>query len=358
MRLACQVLTVSTALTLAGCAAAGRTRPTATPTIGCASGELAGQGSTAQAAAMTRWLEQYHATCPHADVRYEANGSGAGQQAFIAASADFAGSDSPLSTADQAKANNRCRTGQAIHLPMLIGPVAVVYNLAGVKDLQFKPATLAKVFSGNVTRWNADEIKADNPVVPLPDAPIETVHRSDSSGTTDNFTSYLAATAPSEWRYGSGKTWQAPGGTGQAGSRGVGDEVTLNSGAISYVEWSVAQTFKLNIAKIYDSAGQYATLTSEAAGKTIANSDIVGSFDDLKLKLNYFSTVSGAYPIVQVTYEIICNKGNAPERQPLLKAFLTYLASGPAQASAGDLGYAPLPAKMRKAVTASVGLIG
>src|SRR5207302_8818407 len=133
--------------------------------------------------------------CSSANITYQGTGSGAGQQAFIAGTADFAGSDSPLAAADQPKADARCKTGAAIHLPMVVGPIAVVYNVSGVTSLQLKPATLAKIFAGKVTTWNDPTIGADNPGVTLPSTKILSVHRSDSSGTTDNFTKFLAKTA-------------------------------------------------------------------------------------------------------------------------------------------------------------------
>jgi phosphate transport system substrate-binding protein len=358
LRAVVAILALAATSTLASCGGAAETTGlTDGGTTKCVSGSVTGQGSTAQAAAMARWIGEHRSTCPGATITYQANGSGAGQQAFIAGSVDFAGSDSPLAIPEQAKANARCGSGQAIHLPILIGPVAVVYNLGGTHNLQLKPATLARIFDGSITRWNADQIRADNPGVALPERPIVTVHRADSSGTTDNFTGFLAVTAPEHWRYGASKVWQAPGGIGKDGGKGIGDEVSVNAGTISYVEWSVAQTARLDMAKIYNGSGQYATLTGESAGTTIDGSDVVGSFDDLKLKVNYFSTLPGAYPIVQVTYEIVCNRGHPADKLALLKSFLAYVASSKGQAAAGELGYAPLPPKLRKQVTSALDVL-
>src|SRR5205807_4083749 len=122
--------------------------------ISCASGSIKAQGSTAQANAVAQWIKNYQTACSGANLDYQATGSGAGQQAFIAGTADFAGSDSPLAAADQPKADARCKSGAAIHLPMVVGPIAVVYNVSGVSGLQLKPATIAKIFSGKVTTWN------------------------------------------------------------------------------------------------------------------------------------------------------------------------------------------------------------
>jgi phosphate transport system substrate-binding protein len=189
----------------------GSGAPSSNP-IACASGTLNAQGSTAQQNAINQWVKDYQTACSGANIVYQGTGSGAGQQAFIAGTADFAGSDSALAAADQPKADARCKTGPAIHLPMAVGPIAVVYNVQGVTGLQLKPETLAKIFAGKVTTWNDASIKADNPSANLPSTKITTVHRSDSSGTSDNFTKYLGtveATAGTLANYMPGK---GPGG--------------------------------------------------------------------------------------------------------------------------------------------------
>ena len=147
---------------------------------------------------MDEWIKAYQQKCSGATINYEGTGSGAGIQAFIAGTADFAGSDSALKDgAEQPQADARCAGGTAIHLPMVIGPIAVVYNVEGVDGLQLKPATLAKIFAGKITKWDDAAIKADNPSAKLPSTTIQPVHRSDESGTTDNFTKYLSKAAPS-----------------------------------------------------------------------------------------------------------------------------------------------------------------
>src|SRR5205814_9562128 len=143
--------------------------------ISCAQGSIKAQGSTAQGNAMTAWIKNYQSACNGATIDYTANGSGAGQQAFISGTADFAGSDSALAAADQAKADARCKSGPAIHLPMVVGPIAVVYKVSGVTSLQLKPATLAKIFAGKVTTWNDATIAADNPGATLPSTKLLSV---------------------------------------------------------------------------------------------------------------------------------------------------------------------------------------
>ena len=151
------------------------------------------------------------------------------------------------------------------------------------------------------------------------------MHRSDESGTTDNFTKYLSKTAESDWTFGNAKAWKAPGGTGAAKSDGVATQVKSTAGTISYVELSFAENSDLKMAKVKNGAGEYAELTGESAGKTIAGAKVEGTGNDLKLSIDYATTEPGAYPIVLVTYEIACSKGSA--KAAAIKGFLTYTAS-------------------------------
>lgn len=326
--------------------------------IDCVNGSLTAQGSTAQKNAMDQWIKAYQQACSGAQINYQGTGSGAGQQAFISGTADFAGSDSALKPEDQPKADARCKTGPAIHLPMVVGPIAVAYNVQGVKDLQLKPDTLAGIFGGKIKKWNDAAIKADNPNASLPDTAILAVHRSDSSGTTDNFTKYLTAAAPTAWTYSNDKVWKAPGGQAEKGNDGVGGAISKTPGAIGYVEWSFAQVNNLSVAKIQNGAGEYTELTNDSAGKTIASATQAGTGNDLKLKIDYTTKTPGAYPVVLVSYEIVCAKGTPSDKLNLLKSFLTYTSGADAQASVTKLGYAPLPDEVRTKVAQTVSSLG
>ncbi len=350
-------------LGLAACGSDTNNSPSAgsssTPTIDCKTGSLTAQGSTAQKNAMDEWVKTYQQTCSGAQINYQGTGSSAGVQAFTANTADFAGSDSALKAGDeQTKADARCTGGKAIDLPMVIGPIAVAYNLSGVKDLQLKPATLAKIFSGAITKWDDATIKADNPSASLPSTPISAVHRSDGSGTTGNFTKYLTATAGSDWTFGSDNAWKASGGQGAKGSDGVAAAVKQGDGSIGYVEYSFVQTNSLNAAKIYNGAGEYTALSPDAAAKAIAGAQVTGTSDDLTLKIDYATKGAGAYPIVLVTYEIVCTKGNPTDKAALLKSFLTYTSSKDGQKKLSDIGYAPLPDTLQSKVVTSINNIG
>ena len=321
----------------------------------CAAGSLTAQGSTAQKNAMDEWIKAYQGQCADAKISYEPTGSGAGVQAFLAGTADFAGSDSYLKDTEQPQADAKCPGGQALNLPMVVGPIAVVYNLAGVDGLQLDAPTLAKIFAGKITKWNDPAIAAQNSGAKLPSTAIQTVHRSDESGTTDNFTKYLSKTAESDWTFGNAKAWKAPGGTGAKGSDGVASAMKGSAGAIAYVELSFAENGNLQMAKIKNGAGEYTQLTGESAGKTIAGAKVVGTGNDLKMDIDYTTTEAGAYPIVLVTYEIACSKGSP--KAATIKGFLTYTSSTGGQSALADLGYAPLPDSVRTKVATSVAAI-
>lgn len=353
-------IALTATVALAACGTDDNSSGNASPTLaaGCASGTLNAQGSSAQANAMAQWAKAYQQNCQGSTINYQANGSGAGQQAFIAGTADFAGSDSPLAPADQTTATAHCETGAAVHLPMVVGPIAVVTNVSGADSLRFKPATLAGIFAGTITKWDDPTIATDNPDVKLPATTITAVHRADSSGTTDNFTKYLTSTATTAWTFDHDKVWKAPGGDAETGSDGVSAQIKKTDGSIGYIEWSFATLNSLRVAKIYNGAGEWSSLTADAAGKTIAGARVTGTGNDLQMTIDYKTNTAGAYPIVLVTYEIVCDKGNPAKTLPLIKSFLTYTSSTEGQGALTALGYAPLPETVRSKVASTVSALG
>jgi phosphate transport system substrate-binding protein len=318
----------------------------------CATGSLTAEGSSAQANAMAEWIKDYQGQCSGAKIGYTPSGSGAGVQSFTAGTADFAGSDSALKPEEHTTADAKCPGGVAMDLPMVVGPIAVVYNVDGVKGLQLDGPTLAKIFANKITKWNDPAIAAQNSGASLPSTAIQTVHRSDSSGTTDNFTKYLGAVDKADYTFDHDKTWKAPGGVGAKGSDGVAAKVKSTPGTLAYVELSFAQNSSLTMAKVKNGAGEYAELTADSAGKLIEGAKITGTAPDLTMTIDYTTTTAGAWPIGLVTYEIACSKGSAKAAD--IKAFLTYTSSTGGQSVLSDLGYAPLPESVRTKVAASV----
>jgi phosphate transport system substrate-binding protein len=353
-------IALTAALSLAACGSdnttsAGSGANASAAAGNCASGSLTAQGSTAQANAMAEWIKDYQGQCSGSKIDYQGTGSGAGVQAFIAGTADFVGSDSALKPEEHTQADPKCPGGIAMDLPMVVGPIAVVYNVDGLKDLQLDGATLAKIFTGKITKWNDPAIAAQNSGATLPSTPIQTVHRSDSSGTTDNFTKYLGSVDKADYTLAHDKAWKAPGGVGAKGSDGVAAKIKSTPGSLAYVELSFAQNDSLSMAKIKNGAGEYTELTGDSAGKTIEGAQVTGTAPDLTMTIDYSTTTAGAYPIVLVTYEIACSKGSAKAAD--IKAFLTYTSSTGGQSVLSGLGYAPLPETVRAKVAASVAAI-
>lgn len=324
----------------------------------CATGSLTASGSTAQKNAMADFTKAYQTKCSGATVNYQATGSGAGIIAFSSKQVDFAGSDSALKPEEQPKADARCGSGKAINLPMVTGPVALAYNLSGVDSLVLDAPTTANIFAGKISMWNDPAIAKLNSGAKLPGTKIQPFHRSDESGTTDNFQKYLTAAAPQAWTFGKGKKFGAPGGQSAAKSDGVTQAVKSNDGAITYVEKSFADNASLSVAKIATGASAPVELTADTAGKAVEAAKVVGTGKDLALKLDYATKADGAYPLILVTYEIVCEQGNDPAKLPLLKGFLGYTSSTAGQSTLKDLGYAPLPESIRSKVETTAAALG
>ncbi|MFJ5843150.1 phosphate ABC transporter substrate-binding protein PstS [Streptomyces shenzhenensis] len=307
-----------------------------------AKGQLLSDGSSAQKNAIDAWVAEFSKACG-VQINYKAGGSGAGITSFNQGQLAFAGSDSALKPEEITASKKVCTGGQGIDLPMVGGPIAIGYNLEGVDTLVLDAPTLAKIFDGQITNWNDAAIKKLNPDAKLPDLKIQAYHRSDESGTTDNFTKYLKAATPENWKYEGGKAWQAKGGQAAAQSSGVAAGVKQTNGAIGYFELSyVADGMKA--VSIDTGASAPVAPSSDAASKAIADAKVVGTGQDLALELNYATKAEGAYPVTLVTYEVVCDKGNKADTLPATKAFLNYIASEDGQGKLAGLGYAPIPA--------------
>lgn len=306
-------------------------------------GKLLASGSSAQKNAMDVWTQTYQSACGSTQINYKPTGSGAGIQEFLQGKTAFAGSDSALKPEEVQQSKKVCKGGQAINLPMVGGPVAVTYNVSGVDDLVLDADTLAKIFDSKITKWNDDAIKKLNPDAKLPSTKIQAFHRSDESGTTDNFTKYLNTAAPGSWKHEPAKAWAGKGGQGADGSSGIATNVKQNNGAIGYVELSYATGNDLNSVKLDTGASDPVEATTDNASKAIADAKVTGKGSDLALDLNYKTKAAGAYPIVLVTYEIGCDKGNKKESLDATKSFLKYTAGEDGQKALAEKGYAPIP---------------
>ncbi len=355
-RIAIATVAIATTLSLTACGSDNNSGSSAAPTGAGASGSLKASGSSAQKNAMADWINSFQTANPGATIDYQANGSGAGVQDFNNSQTDFAGSDSPLKPEEATAAATRCSGNNAIDIPMVGGAIALAYNIDGVDSLVLDPKTAAAIFTGAITKWNDPAIAALNSGVTLPDATIATFHRSDSSGTTDNFTKWLIATTPSTYTLAGGKDWVAPGGQGAKGSDGVASSIATTKNSIGYVELSFVQTQKLKAAKI-DNGGGAVEATSDAAAKTIAAATVSGTGNDLSLTIDRTVKDGASYPIVLVTYEITCEKGLAAAQSALVKSFLTFTASDEAQSALSSAGYVPITGDLLTKVRAAVAAI-
>ncbi|MFF7976578.1 phosphate ABC transporter substrate-binding protein PstS [Streptomyces sp. NPDC007905] len=306
-----------------------------------AKGQLLSDGSSAQKNAIDAWVKNFSQACG-VQINYKAGGSGAGVTAFTQGQIPWAGSDSALKPEEVAATKKVCNGGQGIDLPMVGGPIAVGYNVNGVDNLVLDAPTIAKIFDSKITKWNDPAIKKLNPSAKLPDLKIQAFHRADDSGTTDNFTKYLIATTPDNWKYSGGKSWQAKGGQSAPQSSGVAQQVKQTNGAIGYFELSYVGD-GVKAVSIDTGASSPVAPSTDSATKAIADAKIVGTGKDLSLQMNYKTKADGAYPVTLVTYELVCDKGNKADTLPAVKAFLTYIASEDGQKVLTENDYAPIP---------------
>jgi phosphate transport system substrate-binding protein len=271
---------------------------------------------------------------PNVTVNYNPVGSGQGQTDLAGGVTDFAGSDSLVKDADKGSFK-----GPFLYIPIVSAPITISYNVSGVDKLTLSATTLAKIFSTSVKTWDDPAIKADNPGVDLPSTAITVVHRSDGSGTTSNFTSYLMKAAPSDWTLGSDKTvaW-ASSTVGVQGNPGVASKIKSTDGAIGYVDFADATQAGLKFASIKNAAGTAVAPTLDGATAAMASATVTA--DVTVSPMN--APGADAYPITSPTYIIVYSTQSNHAKGLALKALLEYVL-GPGQQKATALNFAPLP---------------
>jgi phosphate transport system substrate-binding protein len=321
------------------------------------SGTLNGAGSSAQQAAMQAWTASFSGQQPGVTVNYDPVGSGGGRDQFLSGGTDFAGSDAALTDDEVAKAQARCGSAGYFELPDYISPIALVYNLPGVKSLQLSPATTAKIFSGAVTTWNDPAIKADNPNATLPSTTITPVHRSDSSGTTTNFTDWLHQTVPTLWTHDAGGDWPLSGGEAGAQTSGLIAAVKGGQGTIGYADDS--QAGGLGVARIKVGSSYVAPSAGGAARVVSSSGDVTGRGRyDHALSINRTTTDPHEYPLVLVSYHIGCIQYPDANKADLVKAFFGYVVSRQGQqAAASSAGSAPISDSSRRTALQAIDAI-
>lgn len=344
------VIAIVAALALSSCAANEGGAPATDSTL---AGTLNAGGASTQQAAQAAWIASFQTSNPDVTINYDPSGSGAGRSTFIAGGSAFAGSDSYLKDEELAGDFASCAAGtKAVDLPVYISPIAVIFNVEGVTDLKVDSDTLAKIFKGDITSWDDAALVALNPDAKLPATAITAVHRSDDSGTTKNFTDYLNQTAPDVWTEPADDPFPYQSGEGAKGTSGVVSAVTNGVGTIGYADASQAGDLGVAELKVGDSFVKY---SAEAAAEVVAGSPAVAGREsnDLALDLNRKTTNPAEYPLVLVSYSIVCTEYADAAQAELVKAYVGYMASADGQAeAAAAAGSAPLSTKLQDKVAA------
>jgi phosphate transport system substrate-binding protein len=344
--LALAALAAASALALSSCAVNEMGLDDSGSTL---DGYVIGAGSSAQGAAQQAWVAGFQTEHARVTVDYDPSGSGAGRDTFMEGASDFAGSDRAY-TLDELEDGRfgRCTPGSTvIELPLYISPIAVVFRLEGIETLDLDAATIAGIFAGDITDWDDPAIAATNEGVELPDLPITAVHRSDDSGTTENFTEYLHATAPDTWEWEADGVWPFAGGEAAQGNSGVVDTVGNGVGTIGYADASRVGDLGTVAVQV---GGEFVSFSPEAAAAIVDASPLEEgrAEGDLAIAIDRTTEQAGVYPIVLVSYLIACEQYASPENVEVVKEYLTYIASDEGQRAAAEgAGSAPISESLR-----------
>lgn len=306
-------------------------------------GELNASGATFPKTFYEEAMAEFMSIYPDVTINYAGGGSGKGKQDLADQVVDWAGTDSTIKDEDLPG----FKGGDVLYFPTVVAPITVSYNL-DIEGLQLNPDTIAKIFLRQITNWNDPEIAAENPDVTLPDQAIVVAHRSDGSGTTKNFTTFLDRAAGPDasgiWTLGAGDTVEWPADT-QAGegNGGVAQIITSTVGAIGYVDLSDATDAGLNMALVQNSSGNYVGPTVEGASAAAGGAEI----NDNLTYSAIWADGADAYPITAQTWIIVYKVQPDAEKGMLIKAFLEYVLTD-GQDLAGSVSFAPLPAELQQ----------
>ena len=340
------------ALTVAGCSTStGNGNPAPSGSAGTDLKSLAGSlkftGATFPGAYYNKALDEFSNVAPDLDVTYQGVGSGQGKKDFGAGLNDFAASDSLVKAGDGPAADSW------YYIPTVAAPITVSYNLSGVTGLKLSGPTLAKIMATTIKNWNDPAIAADNTGVTLPNKPIVVAHRSEGSGTTNNFTKFLVAAGGADWTLGTGDSITWPATTqGAQGNGGVAQLIKQSDGAIGYVDFSDAKAAGLTFASIKNKDGQFVAPTVDGAKAAVAGATLG---DDLTYNPT-FTAGATAYPITAPTYLLVHRTYADPKIRTNVKAFVTWLLTDGAK-FAGDVNFASLPADFQTKAVAQVAKI-
>ncbi|MCU1411870.1 MAG: pstS [Rhodoglobus sp.] len=322
------------------------------------SGTIDGSGASSQGSAQEAWVAAFQTANPDVTINYDPAGSGAGREAFIAGGVDFAGTDSALKQEEIDGGFAGCVADSGyLQVPVYISPIAVIFNVEGVTDLNLDAATIGGIFKGTITSWDDPAIAALNDGVTLPSAPITAVHRSDDSGTTKNFTDFLNKVAPEIWDAPAADAFPYTVGEAAQGTSGVVDAVTNGTNTIGYADASKAAKLGVVAVKVGD---EFVKPSAEGAAAVVAESPAgaTASATDLSISIDRLTTDPTHYPVVLVSYIVTCLEFTDAEAAPNVKAFLSYITSDEGQQEAAtSAGSAPLSAELSAKVAAAIATI-
>jgi phosphate transport system substrate-binding protein len=354
------VALVAMALSLAACSSSSSSSgatSSSSPSSGSSSssakvsGTLNGSGSTFQLTFQQTAIAAFKQPQPNVTVNYGGGGSGKGVTDLAAGTVQYAGSDSPISAAQQPLFKGKT----VLYFPVVIGPISMAYNLSGLsKPLQLTGPVIAQIFEGKITSWNNSAIAAINPGVTLPSTAITIAVRSDSSGTTNNFSKFLTKAAGSTWTLGTGSIIKWPS-TARAGSGnpGVAQVVKSTPGAIGYVDYATAKASGLTFASVKNQAGSY--VAPSPASASAAASHITPAADLT------FSAIwapgADSYPITYQSWDLVYQSQSGSSTAKALQAWIGYLI-GDGQKLLPSLGYASVPSNIDTMAQAQLSKIG
>ena len=312
-------------------------------------GTLNASGSSFQLPFQQAAIQQFKSVQPSMTVNYGGGGSGKGRSDLAAGVVQFAGSDSPIPSAETA--NFKGKT--VLYFPVIIGPITVSYNLSGVTSLKLTPTVIAEIFQGTIKKWDDPAIKSINPGVSLPSTPISLAVRADSSGTTANFSLFLMTAVPSVWKLGSSSTisWPSSAHAGN-GNGGVAQIIKSTPGSIGYVDFADAKAAGLTYASVQNKSGNYIAPSPTSASAAAAAVTVA---PDLTFHA-VWSSAPGAYPITYQSWVLVYEKQSSSNTAKMLQSYIGYLL-GPGQSLLEPLGYAKLPANIDSSAKAQLSKI-
>ncbi len=354
------------ALVLAGCGAdssdASNSNAPTDGAVAALAGTLDGSGASSMGSGQEAWVAGFQQLNPGVTVNYNPTGSGTGRDQFEEGLTFFTGSDSALKQEEIETPHPNCSPvdGDMFEFPIWISPIAIIFNIDGIGSLNMTPDTVAGIFTGKITKWNAPEIAADNAGVNLPNLAITPVHRSDESGTTGNFTDTMAKAAPTTWllngeNAGDFESWPAEwGGEGGQGTSGVIAAIGAGQGTIGYADASRVGDFGTVAFGVGD---EFVSYSAAAAAKIVDVSPLVADrpASMLTYELDRDTTESGVYPVVLISYLQGCMDYADDSKAELVKAYASYMLSAEGQQYASDsAGNAPISEDLRQKALAII----